>query len=167
MAEKIRGITIELGGDASGLEQALQGVNKEIKNTQDQLKDVERLLKLDPKNTELLAQKQKLLGDQINNAKNKLDSLKKAQATMDANGVDKNSDQYMALQREIISTENELASLESAAKKTSDAMSGIATAADKVATGAQKVADKTKKLSAADGKWTVQFPKRLPMLCPP
>ena len=149
MAEKIRGITIELGGDASGLEQALQDVNKEIKNTQDQLKDVERLLKLDPKNTELLAQKQKLLGDQINNAKNKLDSLKKAQATMDANGVDKNSDQYMALQREIISTENELASLESAAKKTSDAMSGIATAADKVATGAQKVADKTKKLSAA------------------
>lgn len=149
MAEKIRGITIELGGDASGLEQALQDVNKEIKNTQDQLKDVERLLKLDPKNTELLAQKQKLLGDQINNAKNKLDSLKKAQATMDANGVDKNSDQYMALQREIISTENELASLESAAKKTSNAMSGIATAADKVATGAQKVADKTKKLSAA------------------
>ena len=68
---------------------------------------------------------------------------------MDANGVDKNSDQYMALQREIISTENELASLESAAKKTSNAMSGIATAADKVATGAQKVADKTKKLSAA------------------
>ena len=149
MAEKIRGITIELGGDASGLEQALKDVNKEIKNTQDQLKDVERLLKLDPKNTELLAQKQKLLGDQINNAKNKLDSLKKAQATMDANGVDKNSDQYMALQREIISTENELASLESAAKKTSNAMSGIATAADKVATGAQKVADKTKKLSAA------------------
>ena len=149
MAEKIRGITIELGGDASGLEQALKDVNKEIKNTQDQLKDVERLLKLDPKNTELLAQKHKLLGDQINNAKNKLDSLKKAQATMDANGVDKNSDQYMALQREIISTENELASLESAAKKTSNAMSGIATAADKVATGAQKVADKTKKLSAA------------------
>ena len=149
MAEKIRGITIELGGDASGLEQALQGVNKEIKNTQDQLKDVERLLKLDPKNTELLAQKHKLLGDQINNAKNKLDSLKKAQATMDANGVDKNSDQYMALQREIISTENELANLETAAEKTSSAMSGIATAADKVATGAQKVADKTKKLSAA------------------
>lgn len=149
MAEKIRGITIELGGDASGLEQALKDVNKEIKNTQDQLKDVERLLKLDPKNTELLAQKQKLLGDQINNAKNKLDSLKKAQATMDANGVDKNSDQYMALQREIISTENELASLESAAKKTSNAMSGIATAADKVSKGAKKVADKTKELSAA------------------
>ena len=149
MAEKIRGITIELGGDASGLEQALQDVNKEIKNTQDQLKDVERLLKLDPKNTELLAQKQKLLGDQINNAKNKLDSLKKAQATMDANGVDKNSDQYMALQREIISTENELANLETAAEKTSSAMSGIATAADKVSKGAKNVADKTKELSTA------------------
>lgn len=149
MAEKIRGITIELGGDASGLEQALKDVNKEIKNTQDQLKDVERLLKLDPKNTELLAQKQKLLGDQINNAKNKLDSLKKAQATMDANGVDKNSDQYMALQREIISTENELANLETAAEKTSSAMSGIATAADKVSKGAKNVADKTKELSTA------------------
>lgn len=149
MAEKIRGITIELGGDASGLEQALKDVNKEIKNTQDQLKDVERLLKLDPKNTELLAQKHKLLGDQINNAKNKLDSLKKAQATMDANGVDKNSDQYMALQREIISTESELASLETAAEKTSSAMSGIATAADKVSKGAKNVADKTKELSTA------------------
>ena len=67
MAEKIRGITIELGGDASGLERALKGVNKEVKNTQAQLKDVERLLKLDPKNTELLKQKQKLLGDQIKN----------------------------------------------------------------------------------------------------
>ena len=149
MAEKIRGITIELGGDASGLEQALQDVNKEIKNTQDQLKDVERLLKLDPKNTELLAQKQKLLGDQINNAKNKLDSLKKAQATMDANGVDKNSDQYMALQREIAATETEVKNLETASKDTANAMSSIAKAADKVATGAQKVADKTKKLSAA------------------
>ena len=149
MAEKIRGITIELGGDASGLEQALKDVNKEIKNTQDQLKDVERLLKLDPKNTELLAQKHKLLGDQINNAKNKLDSLKKAQATMDANGVDKNSDQYMALQREIAATETEVKNLETASKDTANAMSSIAKAADKVATGAQKVADKTKKLSAA------------------
>ena len=149
MAEKIRGITIELGGDASGLDKALSGVNDNLKDTQAQLKDVERLLKLDPTNTELLAQKQKLLGNQISNATSKLETLKQAQATMDANGVDKNSEQYMALQREIISTETELKSLKTAAKDTANAMSGIAQAADKVAKGAQKVADKTRGLSAA------------------
>ena len=151
MAEKIRGITIELGGDASGLEQALKGVNKEVKNTQAQLKDVERLLKLDPKNTELLAQKQKLLGDQIKNTNEKLKKLKEAQATMDKNGVDKNSDQYMALQREIISTEREVKNLEAASQETANAMSAVARVADKVSKGAQKVAEKTKKISAAAG----------------
>ncbi len=151
MAEKIRGITIELGGDASGLEQALKGVNKEVKNTQTQLKDVERLLKLDPKNTELLAQKQKLLGDQIKNTNEKLKKLKEAQATMDKNGVDKNSDQYLALQREIISTEAEIKNLKKASTETSAAMSQVAQVADKVSQGAQKVADKTKAISAAAG----------------
>ena len=149
MAEKIRGITIELGGDASGLSKALKDVNSEINDTQRQLKDVEKLLKLDPYNTELLTQKQKLLNDQIGNSKTKLDALKKAQETMDQNGVDKNSDQYMALQREIISTENEIKGLENASKQTSAAMSKISQAADKVAKGAQKVADKTKVLSGA------------------
>ena len=151
MAEKIRGITIELGGDASGLEQALKGVNKEVKNTQAQLKDVERLLKLDPKNTELLAQKQKLLGDQIKNTNEKLKKLKEAQATMDKNGVDKNSDQYMALQREIISTEREVKNLEAASQETANAMSAVAQVAGKISEGAQKVAEKTKKISAAAG----------------
>lgn len=151
MAEKIRGITIELGGDASGLSQALKDVNSEINNTQKQLKDVEKLLKLDPKNTELLAQKQKLLSDQIQNSKTKLEQLKQAQATMDQNGVDKNSAQYMALQREIISTETDIKNLESASKQTSNAMSAIGQAAEKVSKGAQKVADATKKVSAAAG----------------
>lgn len=149
MADKIRGITIELGGDTSGLSKALKDVNSEINDTQKQLKDVEKLLKLDPKNTELLAQKQKLLGDQINNTKGKLETLKQAQATMDQNGVDKNSDQYLALQREIISTEREVKNLENASKETQKAMSGIGDAAQKVADGAQTVADKTKVLSGA------------------
>lgn len=151
MADKIRGITIELGGDTSGLSKALKNVNTEIDDTQKQLKDVERLLKLDPKNTELLAQKQKLLGNQIQNTTKKLDSLKEAQATMDKNGVDKNSDQYMALQREIISTEREVKNLNKASKDTAAAMSSIGQAAQKVADGAQKAADKTKVLSGAAG----------------
>ena len=149
MADKIRGITIELGGDTSGLSQALKDVNSEINNTQKQLKDVEKLLKLDPKNTELLAQKQKLLGDQIKNTSSKLETLKKAQDTMDQNGVDKNSDQYLALQREIISTEREVKNLENASKETQKAMSGIGDAAKNVADGAQTVADKTRVLSGA------------------
>lgn len=55
---RIKGITVEIGGDTTKLQSALKGVNSEIKNTQSQLKDVEKLLKLDPGNTELLAQKQ-------------------------------------------------------------------------------------------------------------
>jgi len=149
MAEKIRGITIELGGDASGLSQALKDVNGDLNNTQKQLKDVNKLLKLDPKNTELLAQKQKLLGDQIQNASQKLETLKEAQATMDQNGVDKNSDQYLALQREIISTEAEIKNLKSASEETSAAMSKVAQVADDVSKGADKVAKATKGISTA------------------
>ena len=149
MADKIRGITIELGGDASGLSKALKDVNGEISNTQKQLKDVEKLLKLDPKNTELLAQKQRLLGEQIKNTSSKLETLKQAQANMDTNGVDKNSEQYMALQREIISTEHEIKNLKSASQETSAAMSGVAQAAEKISKGAQKVADATRGISTA------------------
>ena len=149
MAEKIRGITIELGGDTSGLSQSLKDVNGEINNTQKQLKDVDKLLKLDPKNTELLRQKQKLLGNQINNTKGKLETLKQAQKTMDKNGVDKNSAQYMALQREITSTETELKSLKKASNETAAAMSSIAQAADKVSKSSKKVADATKGISTA------------------
>lgn len=62
---RIKGITIEIGGDTTILQTALKGVNTEIRNTQAQLKDVENLLKLDPGNTELLAQKHRLLGDAL------------------------------------------------------------------------------------------------------
>ena len=67
MANRIKGITVESGGDTTKLQTALKGVNSEIKNTQSQLKDVEKLLKLDPGNTELLAQKHRLLGDVFEN----------------------------------------------------------------------------------------------------
>ena len=73
---RIKGITVEIGGDTTKLQTALKGVNAEIKNTQSQLKDVEKLLKLDPGNTELLAQKQKLLSSAVSETKEKL--LKKA-----------------------------------------------------------------------------------------
>ena len=65
MANRIKGITVEIGGDTTGLDKALKNVNTNIKNTQSQLKDVNRWLKLDPTNTNLLAQKQKLLKESI------------------------------------------------------------------------------------------------------
>ena len=68
-ANRIKGITVEIGGDTTKLQTALQGVNKEIKSTQSQLKDVEKLLKLDPGNTELLANKEKLLSDAVKETK--------------------------------------------------------------------------------------------------
>ena len=114
MAEKIRGITIELSTDTKGITKGLNSVNTKLKSTQSQLKDVNKLLKLDPKNTELLAQKQKLLGDAVNQTKDKLKELKEIQARMDADGVDKNSAQYQALQREIIATEKDLERAEKA-----------------------------------------------------
>ena len=65
MASRIKGITVEIGGDTSGLERSLNDVNNSIKKTQSQLRYVNNLLKLDPSNTVLLAQKQELLQEAI------------------------------------------------------------------------------------------------------
>ena len=73
MANRIKGITVEIGGDTTGLDKALKGVNNSIRTTQSSLRDVNRLLKLDPKNTTLLSQKQKLLKDSIGATKEKLE----------------------------------------------------------------------------------------------
>ena len=75
---RVKGIVVEIGGDTVGLDKALKGVNENIHKTQNQLKDVERLLKLDPKNTVLLQQKQKLLAQTIQETEKKLESLNNA-----------------------------------------------------------------------------------------
>lgn len=77
-ANRIKGIILEIGGETTKLDKALAGTNKEIKNTAEQLKDVERLLKLDPKNTELLRQKQELLSRSVEQTRDKLDTLRDA-----------------------------------------------------------------------------------------
>ena len=79
VANRIMGITVEIGGDTTKLQTALKSVNGQIKSTQQQLKDVDKLLKLDPGNTELLAQKQKLLADAVGETKEKLSTLKTVQ----------------------------------------------------------------------------------------
>lgn len=147
MAGKIRGITIEIGADASKLQTALKEIDKDLSSTKSQLRDVERLLKLDPTNTELLQQKQKLLGDQVKQTSDKLETLKKMQAEMDAQGVDKSSAAYMALQREITSTELYLKDAEKAARNFNATLAKVSASAQKVSDAAKNAAEKTRGLS--------------------
>lgn len=107
MAGRIAGITIEIGGDTSNLQKSLKGVDSQLKQTQNQLRDVNKLLKLNPGNTELLRQKQKALTEAIGKTKERLEQLKAAQSQMQ-----KGSAEWDALQREIIATEQDLKKLE-------------------------------------------------------
>ena len=111
---------MEIGGDTQGLSKALSGVNREIRTTQSQLKDVERLLKLDPGNTELLRQKYELLNDSIESTEEKLDSLREAekQVQQQFERGEVSQDQYNGLQREIIATEQALGRLQNEARDT-------------------------------------------------
>lgn len=134
MASRIQGITVEIGGDTTKLSTALSKVNKEIRDTQSQLKDVNKLLKLDPGNADLMAQKQRLLNQAISETKEKLDSLKLAsQQANDALARGEISQsQYDALQREIVETENALADLERQADQSAVALQKIGATGEKL-----------------------------------
>ncbi|WP_051530589.1 phage tail tape measure protein [Ruminococcus flavefaciens] len=143
MANRIKGITVEIGGDTTKLSKALEGVNKNIKNTQTQLKDVEKLLKLDPTNTELLSQKHKLLADAVKATKEKLETLKTAaeQANQALANGDISQEQYDALQREIIETEQELQNLQREAEASSTALAKLGQAGEMLEKAGDKIAD--------------------------
>jgi phage-related minor tail protein len=114
MANRIKGITIELNGDATGLQDALKGVNGSLDNTQKALSDVTKLLKLDPKNTALVEQKQKLLADAVEQTREKLDALESAQEQVQQ-AFDKGElgeDKYLAFQRELEATRGQLGKYE-------------------------------------------------------
>lgn len=145
MADRIKGITVEIGGETTGLKKALQGVNKEINSTQSQLKDVERLLKLDPTNTTLLEQRQRLLAQAVEGTSSKLQSLKEAEAQVQQQFQrgEVSREQYEALQREIIATEQKLESLQAAAEKSSVSLQQMGQRALTVSEGADKVASAT------------------------
>lgn len=134
MASRIQGITVEIGGDTTKLSTALSKVNKEIRDTQAQLKDVNKLLKLDPGNTELMAQKQRLLSQAVSETKEKLDALKLAgqQANEALAKGEISQIQYDALQREIIETELALRDLERQAEQSSVALQKIGAAGEKL-----------------------------------
>ena len=148
MANRIKGITVEIGGDTTGLDKALKSVNTSIRTTQSALKDVNRLLKLDPSNTELLSQKQRLLKDAIAATKEKLDSLKVAQeqAKQQLENGELGQDKYDALQREIVETEEELRRLQQEAATTNTALSKIDVAGQKMEAVGNSIAGAGKKM---------------------
>ena len=148
MASRIKGITVEIGGDTTGLDKALKSVNSSIRTTQSGLKDVSKLLKLDPTNTELLTQKQKLLKDAVGSTKEKLDALKLAQeqAKAQLESGDLGQDKYDALQREIIETEQELKRLQEQAIESNAALAKIEEVGDKLQTAGDKISGAGQKL---------------------
>lgn len=150
---RIKGITVEIGGDTTKLQTALKGVNTEIRNTQSQLRDVEKLLKLDPGNTELIAQKHRLLAQAVSETREKLETLKTAQRQADEalrNGTI-SQDQYDALQREIVETEQRLRSLEEQANQSATAQQKIGATGEKLQTVGNKISSVGQKLLPVTG----------------
>ena len=138
---RIKGITIEIGGNTTQLTKALADVDKSLKDTQAQLKDVNKLLKLDPSNVELLRQKQDLLGKAVTDTKTRQEELTKAlEQAKKAGSTEENQRQQDALQRELIETTAQLKDLEKQYNKCSPALEAVS-----AKTG--QLAEKTKGLS--------------------
>lgn len=151
MANRIKGITIEIGGDTSSLSKVISGVNGQLKSTQDQLRDVERLLKLDPGNTQLLEQQQRLLAQSIESTTKKLEILKTAetQAQEKFKQGKISREQYDALTREVVYSETALKKLESRAKTCGDALKGTGETAENVADSVEDASETAGSLGEA------------------
>lgn len=147
MANKlIRGLTVEIGGDTTKLGEALKNVESKSKNLSGELNAINRLLKLDPTNTELLAQKQQVLSETISATREKLAALKEAEKQVQeqfARG-EISGDQYRKFQREIAATEAKLKEYEDSAKETDEALKTLAK-------GTKTAEQRTRELSKRSG----------------
>lgn len=125
--QTIKGLTVEIGGDTTKLGKALDSIEKQSRSLSGELGSINKLLKMDPGNTELLAQKQKVLADQISNTSEKLKLLKEAEAQVQAQFErgEVSEAQVRALQREIIATENKMSLYEKAAEETADQIANL------------------------------------------
>ena len=152
MASKaLKGLTIEIGGDTTKLGKALEKTEKQSQGLSKELGDINKLLKLDPKNTELLAQKQKVLADAIGSTEEKLDTLREAEKQVQEQFKrgEVSEEQVRALQREIIATEKKLDSYKNAAKEAAEASEKLADGADEAAEELDDQADKTEEAEDA------------------
>lgn len=148
-SKALKGLTIKIGGDTSELTKSLEKVEEQSSNLSSELGQINKLLKLDPKNTELLAQKQKVLAEAISNTESKLDTLKEAEKQVQAQFErgEVSEAQYRALQREIIFTENKLGKYKNAAKETADAVEALGRESGEAA---GKIGDQAQKTEEAD-----------------
>nr|WP_270235294.1 phage tail tape measure protein [Lacticaseibacillus suilingensis] len=144
MAGNIKGITIEINGDTTKLDKALSDVNKQTTNVNKELRQVDNLLKFNPGNTELVAQKQKLLAKQVEQTSSKLKTLKEAQSQVEAQfkAGDIGEDQYRAFQREVVATEGKLDHFSGQLKNTDAYLKDNNDAAGMAAVGYSKAAVK-------------------------
>lgn len=150
MASNIKGIIVEIGGDTSGLQKALSKVNSASSSLSKELRGINSLLKLDPKNTELVAQKQTLLAQNINETSEKLKILKQTQKEADdaiKNGTKISDENYRNLQREIINTEEKLKNLKVEASKWTTAGREIEEYGNKIKSLGNKIDDIGNKLT--------------------
>ena len=145
MAGNIKGICIELNGDTTKLDKALRNVNKETKDVQKKLQEVERALKMDPGNTELIAQKEKLLGQEIDKTKQKLEMLRKADEKVSKemeDGIEGAADTHEELQRQIATTESK----EKMLQKEFDKLREVPSKVDQIAESMAKTGEKVKEV---------------------
>lgn len=155
MASKaLKGLTIEIGGDTTNLGKALQGAEKQSRSLSGELRDIDKLLKLDPSSTELLAQKQQVLADAIGSAKEKLDTLREAEKQVQAQVKkgEASEAQYRELQRELLKTENQLKDLEKAARDLKDELNDTGGEADDTAKDVKDVGDESEDAEDKTGK---------------
>lgn len=147
-ASRIKGITIQIGGDTTGLNDALEKTNKKISGTQSQLKDVNRLLKLDPTNVTLLEQKQRLLSSAVEDTSGKLDTLREAstQAAKSAEKYDAWKAAYDPIQTEIDETRKKLKELRDQQQELADGGSADTDAYRELTEQAQKAAQELSEL---------------------
>ena len=144
-ANRIKGLTIEIGGDTTKLSDSLKDVDKSLKDTQSQLRDVNKLLKLDPKNVDLLKQRHELLSKAVKDTKEREKELQTAlEQLKNAGSTEENQRQQDLLQRELFETQQSLKDLEDQYKKSSPSLEAFAA-------GAKEVQEKTAKISAAAG----------------
>lgn len=141
MANTIKGLTVEIGGDTTKLGKALENVNKKSKSLSSELGQINKLLKMDPGNADLLAQKQKVLADAVENTKEKLDKLKQAEAQVQEQFKkgEVSEAQVRELQREIIATTKKLDTYERAARETAEAVEKLGDSSGEVTDGAKEV----------------------------
>lgn len=143
----IKGLTVKIGGDTSELTKALEDVNKKSRDLSSELGQVNKLLKMDPGNADLVAQKQKILAEAIENTGNKLDTLKEAERQVQEQFErgEVSEEQVRALQREIVATEQKLKGYKRAAQEVADGNEKIGKSAEEAAEANKKMGDATAK----------------------